>query len=424
MTPEAAHAAVRFGLGGKPDAPVPDDPRPWLLAQLRPMPVLDGPDLEEIRKARFEDDREAALRLRRTLVEGETTAWAARMLTTDAAFAERWAEFWGNHFAISRRSINLNLLAGHFQRVAVRPLVFGSFEALMLSVYRHPAMLGYLDQAGSIGPGSRAGQRRSRGLNENLARECLELHSVTPAAGYTQADVTALARILTGWSIGRGAEHNEPAGFIFRAAGHEPGPKTLMGREFPEGEAGGVAALTMLANHPATHRALAQKLAAHFVQDDPPPAAAARIEAALRNSGGDLAAAARAVIAEPEAWRPLAKLRSAQDYAIAVMRGLGLGAPAAPQLVQVLGRLGQPLWRPPAPTGWPDDAASWAVPEQLMRRVEWANELAARAAFTPALTESFLGPLARAETVTAARRAGSAREAVLLLLASPEAQRR
>jgi uncharacterized protein (DUF1800 family) len=429
MSPEAAHAAIRFGLGARPGAPGPDDPRAWLLAQVQPLPALPGADLEEIRAIFIEPDRDTADRQRRRLVQAEGNGWAGRMLTTEAPFAERWAEFWGNHFAISRRGRLLDLVAGHFHRVALRPHVFGPFEELLLSAYRHPAMLGYLDQAGAVGPSSRAGQRRNRGLNENLARECLELHTITPAAGYTQADVASLARILTGWSMGRGGPAGEAAGFLFRPAAHEPGPKMLLGREFPEGEAGGVAALRFLARHPATHRALALKLARHFVADEPPPGAVARLEAALRDSGGDLSAAARAVIAEPAAWDPLTKVKSGQDYAISVLRGLGQSERAAPILVTTLMRLNQRLWTPPGPNGWPDDAAGWAAPEQLMRRVDWANELAGRADAgrripLPDLVEALLGPFARAETVTAARRAGSAQEAVLLVLASPEAQRR
>ncbi len=429
MSPDAAHAAVRFGLGARPGAPVPGDPRPWLLAQVKPLAVPEGPSAEEIRAMLQEPDREAGARMRRDFTRADSFGWARRMLTTEEPFAERWAEFWSNHFTVTRRGTALSVQAGHFHRAAIRPLVFGPFDELLLRAYRHPAMLDYLDQFGSVGQRSAAGQRRNRGLNENLARECLELHSVTPAAGYTQTDVIALAQVLTGWSIGRGSRFNEPPDFMFRPASHEPGPKTVLGQEFPEGEEGGVAALRFLARHPATYRAIALKLARHFVADEPPPGAVARIEAALRNSAGDLSAAARAVINEPTAWQPLTKVRSGQDYAISVLRGLGQPERAAPMLVATLLRLNQRLWSPPAPIGWPDDAAAWAVPEQLMRRVDWVNELAGRADVGQRLplnelVEAFLGPLARAETVTAARRAGSMQEAVLLVLASPEAQRR
>ena len=429
MSPLAAHAAIRFGLGARPDAKVPDDPHAWLTEQVAPLVEAPGPSLEEIRHALVERNRDRSNELRRDLVRGEAIGWAERMLTTPRPFAERWVGFWYNHLTVSRRNSLGTSYSGHYQRLAIRSHAFGSFETMLLAAYRHPAMLGYLDQANSVGPGSRGGTRRNAGLNENLARECLELHTITPAEGYTQADVGALALILTGWSIGRGADLNEPFGFMFRPAAHEPGPKTLLGRQYAEGEAGGAAALSFLANHPSTHKALALKLARHFIADAPPAHAVARIEAVLRSSQGDLSAAARAVLAEPGAWEPLTKLRNGEDYALAVMRGLGMPERAAPALLAAMIRLGQPLWTAPAPIGWPDDAASWAVPEQLMRRVDWAQDMAGRPdggqrVPLPQLVEALLGPLARAETVAAARRAGSAQEAVLLVLASPEAQRR
>jgi uncharacterized protein (DUF1800 family) len=429
MTPQAAHAAIRFGLGARPEAPVPDDPRPWLLAQIRPLPEAPGPTLDDLRAALADRDRDRSRDTRRDMARAEAIAWAQRALMTDSPFAERWANFWTNHLTVSRRNVLANVFSGHYHRMAIRPHVFGRYEEMLLAAYRHPGMLGYLDQVNSVGPTSRGGQRRNAGLNENLARECLELHTITPAAGYTQADVAALARILTGWSIGRGAAWNEPAGFLFRANAHEPGPKTMLGREFPEGEEGGIQALRLLANHPATQRSLARKLARHFISDDPPEAAVARLEAVLRQSRGDLAAAARAVVAEPAAWQPLTKVKTGQDYALSVMRACGQPERAAPQLLAAMIRLNQNLWTASAPIGWPDDAASWAVPEQLLRRVDWAHEQAGRAEGAQRLplaqlAETLLGPLARAETVTAARRAGSLHEAVLLLLASPEANRR
>jgi uncharacterized protein (DUF1800 family) len=427
MSPRAAHAAIRFGLGPRPGDAVPEDPRPWLLAQIRPLPPAPGPPLADwlaaIRARRMDNTNDTFQQMAR----GEALAWAARTLTTGAPFAERWVAFWANHLTVSRRAGVIASLVGHYEREAIRPHAFGRFEEMLLAAMRHPAMLAYLDNANSAGPGSVAARRGPRGLNENLARECLELHTVTPAAGYSQEDVGQLARLLTGWSIGRGPASNEPDGFMFRPLAHEPGSKTLLGHAFPEGEQGAVEALRFLANHPATHRALARKLARHFVADDPPPAAVAGIEAALRDSGGDLSAAARAVVAAPEAWTPLTRVRSAQDYAVAVLRALGVGEEGAPMLLGTLGRLGQPLWTAPAPIGWTEDDAEWAAPEQLMRRLDWAAEMAGRSAprLEPVVVASTLiGPLARPATLQEVTRAGSAREAILMALACPEAHRR
>ncbi|TCI00058.1 DUF1800 domain-containing protein [Roseococcus sp. SYP-B2431] len=428
MTPLAAHAAIRFGLGARPEAPVPADPSAWLASQVAPLPELPGPGLGDIQAALRAQRRDIRHPGVGDIFRAEAAAWAARMITTRIPFAERWANFWTNHLTVSRRAFQTTAWLGHYQRAAIRPKCFGRFEDLLLAAYRHPAMLGYFDQNNSTGPTSAIG-RRGRGLNENLARECLELHTVTTAARYSQQDVASLARILTGWSSGRGEQFSEADGFLFRADTHEPGTKRLLGREFPPGEEGGAEALRFLANHPATYRALAAKLARHFIADAPSRASLGWIEGAFRDSRGDLAAVARAILAEPEARVPLRKLRSGEDYAIAMLRALGLGTEGAPALLAVLTRLNQSLWNAPAPDGWSDAATEWAAPEQLMRRLDWASELAGRAAAgggtdPETLAQTVLGPLARTETLAAMRRTGSARDAMIVLLASPEAQRR
>jgi uncharacterized protein (DUF1800 family) len=290
----------------------------------------------------------------------------------------------------------------------------------------------------SVGPNSQFGQRqRARaeaepgmmmgamrgGLNENLAREILELHTVSPAAGYSQDDVTEFARVLTGWTAGNPG----PSPFLFRAATHEPGPKTVLGRSFPEGEAGGIAALEFLATHPATYRHLATKLVRHFVADEPPQAAVARIEAVLANSGGDLGQAARALVALQEAWaRPLAKLRTPSDFVLAALRATD-SPMAPPARVGAMFTLGQPLFAAPAPNGWPDTASAWTAPEALLRRIEWATQLANRLPSPPdprALLEATLGEAADAPLVAAVRGAPTVRDGIMLVLASPTFQRR
>ncbi len=261
-----------------------------------------------------------------------------------------------------------------------------------------------------------------RGLNENLARECLELHTVSPAAGYTQQDVTSFARILTGWSI---ELKQDPLGYRFRPFTHEPGAKMLMGQSFPEGEAGGVAALGFLARHPATHRHLAEKLARHLVADDPPPEAMRRIESALRDTGGDLGAAAVAAVGVPAAWQPGTKLRSPLDYLVATLRALDV-TEAPPAALPILRLMGQPLWNAPQPDGWGDRAVDWAAPEAMVRRIDVAFAVADRAGAVDAaaLADAVLGPLLRPATLQAMSRAGSRREALALLLCAPEFQRR
>lgn len=426
-------AALRFGLGRRPDDPLPADPLAWLDSQLAP--GLPGPalpaDLPATLPAIFQAMAEDTARMReggmgrphqRRIQREEAAAALALRIGGAHGFRERLVAFWTNHFTVARNRVPYYV--GHFVREAIRPHVTGRFDDMLVAVVRHPAMLAYLDNAGSIGPNSRAGQRMARGLNENLAREILELHTVTPAAGYSQADVTAFAKVLTGWSF---APAREPFGFVFRPFAHEPGAKTVMGRTWPEGEAGGLQLLAWLGRHEATHRHIATKLVRHFVADDPPPAAVARIFAVLRETGGDLGAAARALIRLPEAWSPpLTKLRSPQDYAIAVLRAVDAPPEAAERAFGALQFLGQPLWQPPAPIGFPDTARDWAAPEMLVRRIEWASAVSARGVGrdAAALAEAVLGPLAAPATLRAAARAGSAREALTLVLTSPEFHRR
>ena len=359
----------------------------------------------------------------RALYRAQGLAAVARAVTTQTPFRERLVWFWTNHFTVSLRNGRCAALAGAFVAEAIRPHVTGSFQDMVLAVMRHPAMLLYLDNAGSVGPNSPGGQRSHRGLNENLARECMELHTVSPESGYTQEDVPAFARILTGWSV---ELNNDPLGFVFRPRIHEPGEQTLMGRGFPEGEAGGIEALRFLANHPATHRFVATKLVCHFVADTPPPAAVRKIEAILRDTGGDLGAAASGLVALPEAWRPGGKIRAPQDLMVAAFRALRVPPDPSPPFLAILSGLGQPLWTAPAPNGWGDVAADWSGPEAMMRRVDWAFAVAGRIGERDPmeLADATLGPLLRPATRTAMTHAGSRREAMALLLTSPEFQRR
>ncbi len=426
----AAHiAAIRFGLGPRLGEALPEDPREWLEAQLdQEAPLPPAPSTADGLRAHAADieerQRNGGILPGRgqvaSLMRAETLAWAERRLTTVQPFRERLVDFWVNHFTVSRRASIVGALAGAYEREAIRPHVTGRFADMLVAVARHPAMLLYLDNAGSVGPGSRIGQRTRRGLNENLAREILELHTLSPAGGYSQADVQEFARILTGWSVARA---QEPFGYLFRPNAHEPGPKRLLGREFGAGEEAGEAALRFLAAHPATARHLATRLVRHFVADQPPPEAVRAVENTLRETGGDLGAAARTLIRLPQAWEPpLTKFRSPADYVLAACRATGLPTERAAMVLTGLAGLGQPLWTAPQPNGWPDTAAEWATPEAMMRRFDWAYTLAGRLGRTDPreVAAAALGPLARAETVTAVSRAGSLRDAITLLLGCPE----
>ncbi len=436
MQTDLAHAYARFGFGRAPSDPVPADVRAWLGNQLTG--ADPGPAGASIAEgfAAFEQDRldrkdqkqqpqDQPNRVR-TLFQAETKALEDNAIATPTPFRERLVWFWTNHFTVSQRRGEIVALAGNYVREAIRPHVTGSFADMVMAVMHHPAMLLYLDNEGSFGPNSRGGLRQNKGLNENLARECLELHTVSPASGYTQADVTALARLITGWGVERHGDPSGGPGFRFRPNLHEPGDKTLLGRTFPEGEEGGRQALLFLADHPATHRHLALKLIRHFVADVPPPEAVRRIEGVLRDTHGDLHAASLELLRLPGAWTPLAKLRTPQELVLATLRGAALPADKRPPFNGIVQGLGQGMFAAPFPIGWPDIAAEWAGPEAMMRRIDWIYGFSGRPelAEPAALAETLLGPLLQPATATAIARAGSRRDAITLLLASPEFQRR
>ncbi len=429
MDNHAAQALIRFGLGRRGSEPLPPDPAAWLRSQLAaPDSGPPGPSLAEgfaaVRQDRQERPPPGTPRKAGLLAKAEIDARVGYALATPTPFRERLVWFWANHFNVSLRAPGIAASAGDYIRNAIRPHVTGRFQDMLLAVMRHPAMLIYLDNAQSFGPDSMAGVQRGKGLNENLARESLELHTVTPAAGYTQADVTNYAKILTGWSVSNGRD--EPAGFRFRQPMHQPGEQTVMGRSFPGGEEGGEAVLAFLAAHPATHRQLATKLVRHFVADDPAPDDVRRVEGVLRDTGGNLGQAAAALITLAAAWQPLGKLRSPQDYVLAALRAADLPPEDRPDAAAVMRGLGQPMLGAPFPIGWPDRASDWAGPEAMMRRVDWSYGFSGKAAALDpaAVADAALGPLLTPATTTAIARAGSRRDGLTLLFTSPEFQRR
>jgi uncharacterized protein (DUF1800 family) len=435
MDTNAAIAFSRFGLGRRRDEPVPPDAKAWLRAQLlgpdTAPPGATTPEALDLLynvvhmdKAAYADFKQAPVVLAFNHQEQiDQQAMLAQALTTPNGFRERLVWFWYNHFTVAAKNRPARIEIGAYIREAIRPNVTGRFSDMLLAVMRHPAMLSYLDQNTSVGPHSMVGERKNRGLNENLARECLELHTVTPAAGYTQTDVTNFARILTGWTFDIKPGN---AGFHFNAPSHEPGENEVLGRTWPGGEQGGLMLLEYLANHQATQHHLAEKLVRHFVADDPAPADVTRIEYVLRNTNGDLGAAAAALVDLPNAWHPLTKLRTPQDYVIATMRAVGANPEYEPHLFGVLHNLGEPLFGAPFPIGWPDRAADWCNPEAIIQRVDFAYQFAGRVTDQePAqVAENILGPLLADDTLQQIRSAGSRRDGLTLLFASPEFQRR
>ncbi|CAB3727195.1 DUF1800 domain-containing protein [Paraburkholderia rhynchosiae] len=496
----AAIALNRFGLGARTDDTPPADPKAWLLAQFdqyqpRPAAWASQPDslalsseLEQQRmqwrqraqrnpgdasmpaqtnaqaneqassQSNAQKDKEAERKAIRTEIRdtyrSSVNARVTSALTTQTPFVERLVHFWANHFAVSAEKPAVSALAGSFEAEAIRPHVLGRFEDMLMAVERHPAMQLFLDQTGSVGPDSvaamRAAQRnpeRKRGLNENLAREIMELHTLGVRSGYNQDDVTEFARALTGWSLaattGNPANPGSagkpasppmqpaaaPGSFVFRDALHEPGSRIVMGRHYDQrGEEQALAILHDLASAPATAQHIGSKLARHFIADNPPPGVSERLASVFERSGGDLPSVYRALLDTPQAWSPAAvKFKTPWEWAISSMRGLGWQDLGNLQAAPILVQLGQPVWRPGSPAGYDDIAASWAAPDALVRRVETAQRFAARVG--DRLDARSLGPVLlagslSAPTAAAVSRAESASTAIALLLVSPDFQRR
>jgi uncharacterized protein (DUF1800 family) len=471
-------AANRFGLGARPgDLDKLTDPAAWLLRQTAAAPLetqvftgLPG-SYDYLRQ-------EAEFLARRKQLKGEAAAskdrdpgspkdplrklylesfgedlrreYLARWqiaAQSDTPFAERLVRFWSNHFAVSTDKIPAALYAAPLEREAIRPHVNGRFVDLLLAVEAHPAMLRYLDQAQSIGPHSRAARflemreffteagepQRKFGLNENLAREILELHTLGADSGYSQDDVTEFARALTGWSmpaprqIERGMSFD--SAFLYRSNAHEPGSRSILGKSYPEdGQDQARAVLADLAVHPATAQHLALKLARHFVADQPPPALVQRMVRAYLDSHGQLPALYAAMVQAPESWAPAArKFRTPQDFVVAGIRGGAVAIGERPRPWEgVLVRLGQPTFQPRSPAGYTDIAADWIAADAIWKRVQVAEALGEhvpRQDLDPVSRgRAMLGPHLDAQTEKALARAEAPEQAMAVLFASPAFQ--
>jgi uncharacterized protein (DUF1800 family) len=437
----ASIAANRFGFGAGPgelDA-IASDPRGWLRrqasqAQAAPAAMQSPARLArylELRKQR-KADPEAAKALEsdfRRQFQADAGARTLAAAACQAPYLERLVQFWSNHFTVSvQRPVVVPVALG-FENEAIRPHVLGKFRDMLGAVAQHPAMLVYLDNAVSIGPNSDVGRRRDRGLNENLAREMMELHTLGVDGGYTQNDVTEFAKILTGWSVGR--EDEPDAGrFRWRPAVHEPGAKTLLGRTYREaGMNEAVAAMDDLASRPATAQFIATKLARHFVADDPPKACIDRLALVFAKTGGDLRAVSLALIDQPEIWSaPLTKVKTPNDLIVSTYRTFGVtDDKSAEAAFGSLRLMGQTPFSAPSPAGWPDTAESWVAPEAMMTRIQWALAAGAKLdgrADARAAARGSIEPVASHSTMFHIENAPSPAEGLALLIASPEFQRR
>jgi uncharacterized protein (DUF1800 family) len=474
---KTAIATNRFGLGARPgDASrIGAEAESWLETQLAGEDSASSPGarpesaavLEEVTRLRLarqavqaaarnqaiEADQDSIREYVRFIAQSyqrQAAMGYAAAIRSDQPFRERLVRFWENHFAVSADKQPVGAIAGHYREEAIRPHVTGNFVDLLTAVVRHPAMLLYLDNGQSIGPDSMLGRAASRnrnrraGLNENLAREILELHTLGVGGGYTQDDVIEFSKTLTGWSVGGAgradrmgaalrrvtgsSDAGAPGEFTFRGGIHEPGARTILGTRFSEaGVEQAEAVLAFLAAQPQTARFLATKLARHFVADEPPPALVDRLTRTYLESGGELVPVYRELVRARECWAdPLTKYKTPQDFLVSTFRAIGT-SPQGSNIVGIATQLGQRPLTPGSPAGWPDIAANWNGGDALLKRIEWATQVGASVGDridAVARLDEVLGETASSATRQGVARAESGAQAIALLISAPEFQRR
>ncbi|UFP92777.1 DUF1800 domain-containing protein [Gloeobacter morelensis] len=305
-----------------------------------------------------------------------------RAVESPRQLQEVMTDFWFNHFNVYANKGLTRLWVGSYEQEAIRPNTLGRFSDLLAATARHPAMLFYLDNWQNTGPGTPGAQGRRLGLNENYARELLELHTLGVDGGYSQSDVTELARVFTGWGLCPAQRIASSGAFCFDASRHDPGDKVLLGLTIRGGGfEEGLQALDLLARHPATARRIAFKLAQAFVADAPPPALVGRLAARFDESGGDIRAVLATLFESPEFWnsRELfgAKFKTPYRYVVSAVRATGMPLEQPLALTGPLTQLGMPLFGCQTPDGYKNTRTAWLSPEAMTRRLSFATILAA-----------------------------------------------
>jgi uncharacterized protein (DUF1800 family) len=356
----------------------------------------------------------------------ESQARFDKALSVDVGLTERLVWFWSNHFCVSAAKGLVRPYCGPLEREAIRPNVLGRFHDMLLTVESHPAMLIYLDNARSIGPNSPAGRNRSRGLNENLAREILELHTLGVRTVYTQEDVTNFAKVITGWGMMPARQDSELGGeFYFNDRMHEPGPQIVLAKTYADkGVEQGKEVLSDLARHPATARHIASKLVMHFVADKPPESLVESLAKRFLETDGDLKEVTRTMLEAKESWdAPRTKVKRPSEWIIGCLRAGGIQSADLKTIGLGLTALGEPLWRPSSPKGFSDDSATWI--DGIAQRVDIATRLSRGLPVEPPVAAGrVLGSLASEDTRRTIARAADRSQAMALLMMAPEFQRR
>ena len=463
MDHAAAFIALnRFGLGARPGEAkaIATNPHGWLVDQITnagPIPAIpcigDTKSrfhaLDAFRRAKSDADKAEAAAIAagappalKTLAppdaakpqpsaldnppgkifDNDLIRRAEQMASSDAPVLDRLTAFWSNHFAVSTTRDEIHVLAVPYENEAIRPALLSTFRDLLESTATHPAMMLYLDEGASIGPDSPFGLHNRKSVNENYAREIMELHTLGVNGGYTQNDVQELALALTG--LGCSPADGEGVWFFDR---HEPGDRALLGHKLPGSRDQMAVAFDILASHPATIRHISTKLCAHFCGDQPPIPVIRRVAQAWHSSNGNLRAIYATLAASPEAWVPRpVKYRNPQDFVLAAARAMGLTGHGR-DLLHEMRILGHAPFQAPAPTGWPDADGDWLNPAGVTGRVGSAQRLAALAGAdidAPAMLAEAASFQENTPTLDVVTTEPNPKRAVALVLASPEFQRR
>lgn len=452
--PEIATIRLGYGLG-------PDIALPGSAAELVAGIGASGPDamsisLDQIEEMRIEytalvkksrqngdkkrDDIRASRKKMDRIVRLGRQVRIARAVGPDAGFGERLVQFWADHFTVTAAGNVFNsAMALAFVEEAIRPNLTGSFAEMMFAAETHPRMLTYLNQERSFGPGSVLARKRPKknlGLNENLAREMIELHSLGVDADYSQKDVRQLAKLLTGLT------YNFRNDRRFRPGMAEPGAETVLGKSYGSSRWGSIrdvrAVIEDLAHHPATADHIARKLAVHFVSDDPPPELVERLAARFRESGGNLSGLYLELAEAPElAAQFRQKVRQPFDFIIAALRAVGLDRDAVMamspnqatvRLIRPQTAMGQKWQMPRGPDGWPESAGAWATPQGIAARIDWATrqlpKLVDRVSDPRKVLQSCLADTASEPLRWAVPKAESELEGLAVILGSADFNRR
>ncbi len=451
MSSDAVIAANRFGLGARLNEiqQAESGPKAFLIRQLITPefnPALPGSDELLLHLADFTQKRRFAELSSACVLPGKHRKTGrglkpffqrsyqalccdtlVRAIHSPDSLSWRLLDFFSNHFSVTAKGQKMAALAPTLEREAVAPNLLGDFEDMLLAVARHPCMLVYLNNDISLGSDSTIGKRRAKGLNENLAREMMELHTLGVNGGYTQADVIELAKGITGWSVALPLKDYK-VGFYYRRNGHEPGNRVLLGKTYTQrGEAQGAAMITDLARHPATAEHLCFKLAKHFINDNPPRSLQDKMVTRWRQTNGNIRQVMTAMINAEESWRPRPeKFKTPREFVISAHRALNFTPENHQSLIRALNLLGQSPFKAGSPEGYGDIEADWNGPAALMSRVDWAARLVKhRAGMNPRrLSRRLFAGNVSENTQTLIRRAQSRPDALTLLLMSPEFLRR